>query len=80
LSNATGKITISWQIIDDEMFRLIWQESGGPEVKAPDGTGFGTVVLEDMLAMALGATTQVTFDPSGLRWTLDCPVQAIMPR
>ena len=80
LSNATGKIAITWQITDDQMFRLTWQESGGPEVTAPEASGFGTVVLEDMLAMALGATTQIAFDPAGLRWSLDCPLRAIIPR
>ncbi|WP_322893335.1 MULTISPECIES: PAS domain S-box protein [unclassified Yoonia] len=77
LSNTTGQIDISWQI-ENGMFSLTWQESGGPDVVPPISKGFGTVVLEDMLTMALGATTQISYLPSGVVWTLQCPVEAML--
>lgn len=77
LSNTTGQIDVNWQITGD-LFTLTWRESGGPQVIAPDDTGFGTVVLEDMLAMALGATTKIRFETSGVIWTLECPVAAML--
>ena len=77
LSNTTGQIDISWRIADG-IFSLRWQERGGPPVTAPTVKGFGSVVLEDMLAMALGATTQITYASTGLVWTLECPVEAMI--
>lgn len=81
LSNTTGQIDIVWKTVastDGDMFALRWEESGGPKVVAPQQTGFGSVVLEDMLAMSLGAKTQIGFAPTGLVWTLECPVVAMI--
>lgn len=86
LSNATGQIEISWQVCPPdsgdvgEVFHLSWTERGGPPVKRPENTGFGTVVLQDMLSMALNAETTILHDCSGVRWSLRCALGAILPR
>lgn len=81
LSNTTGQIDIVWKITDGadgKIFDLRWEEHGGPKVVPPERTGFGSVVLEDMLAMSLGAQTEVIFAPDGLVWTLTCPAAAML--
>lgn len=76
MSREKGRISITWAV-ENDVFQLVWQESDGPEVTKPSGSGFGTVVLQDMLSMALNATTTIAYDPDGLRWSLDCPMSAI---
>lgn len=86
LSNAAGQIEISWQVCPPdngnvgEVFHLCWTERGGPPVKRPESTGFGTVVLQDMLSMALNAETAIQHDRDGVRWSLRCELGAILPR
>lgn len=53
LSAVGGKVAISWKVDLSDMppiFDLHWQESGGPEVRAPSHKGFGT----RLIAMAFG--------------------------
>ena len=84
LSDANGQISISWGISrpapdTEPQLALVWQEMGGPEVAQPDKRGFGSVVLEDMLAMALDAKAKIEFSRPGLRWTVTCPLGAVTP-
>ena len=86
LSNAEGQIEISWHVGPPEsgeageVFYLSWTERGGPPVSPPESTGFGTIVLQDMLSMALNAEAIITHDPEGVRWSLHCALGAILPR
>lgn len=84
LSDAVGQISISWVVSRPEaalepQLTLVWQEMSGPEVAQPRNRGFGSVVLEDMLAMALDAEAEIEFSRSGLRWSFSCPLGAVTP-
>jgi two-component sensor histidine kinase len=50
LSNAAGKVHISWRIMrgDNPTLRFRWREAGGPPVVPPDRQGFGTTMLKGM--------------------------------
>ena len=53
LSNQSGRVHISWSVgkpngHDQFMFR--WQERGGPPVSPPTRKGFGSTVLEQVMA------------------------------
>ena len=53
LSNATGRIHISWSKLPSNgssLFTFRWQEQGGPPVSAPTRKGFGSTVLEQVMA------------------------------
>ena len=68
LSNAEGRVTISWNVHDTRegaelMFE--WREFGGPPVQPPTRKGFGTTLLEQALRKQLGGTMELTFDISG---------------
>lgn len=65
LSSEKGHIDLSWQRGQDGLIRLRWIESGGPIVRTPSRQGFGTRVIEQMVAQLKGRTT---FDwrPDGL--------------
>lgn len=79
LLGSEGHICIGWQIAGDacDRLQLNWSESDGPPVVAPHRRGFGSVVLEDMLAMALSAETEIRFQETGLEWWLDGPLDQI---
>lgn len=79
---AEGRVSVAWQIVgeDSRRLHLSWQETDGPKVTAPQRRGFGSVVLEDMLAMALSAQTEIRFQQTGLEWWLDGPLDQIAAR
>jgi PAS domain S-box-containing protein len=53
LSNATGRVHISWSTSTSKgvpLFAFRWQERGGPPVSPPTNKGFGSAVLEQVMA------------------------------
>ncbi len=65
LSNDTGQIQVTWAP-EPEGLEIIWRETGGPEVHAPERRGFGTRMLSRALAQDLGGSVELTFEPQGL--------------
>lgn len=73
LSVAGGEVTIRWVLepIDgDECLRLCWKESGGPVVTPPQRRGFGSRLIEQVLAMDFGGKVDMRYAPEGLRCEL----------
>ncbi|MDE1990953.1 MAG: sensor histidine kinase [Rhizobiaceae bacterium] len=73
LSTFDGKIAIEWKNVESEIgpaIRFTWTESGGPSVKAPTETGFGTTVTKAHAAAAFGGTVEIDFRHEGLVWIL----------
>ena len=50
LSGDVGRVTINWDIQPDGAFSFDWQESGGPHVTQPARSGFGSVLIEKIVA------------------------------
>lgn len=51
LSNDSGKVEISWRVVSHDATRALqfkWQERGGPPVKTPTRSGFGTTLVKAM--------------------------------
>jgi two-component sensor histidine kinase len=74
LSVSRGKVAVSWETEPAEegtRLRLVWEESGGPEVTAPTRQGFGSRLLHRVLATQLNAKVEMDFRPEGLRVALD---------
>ncbi|WP_236783606.1 HWE histidine kinase domain-containing protein [Azospirillum humicireducens] len=67
LSDGGGWVEADWSI--DEGGRLLfdWRENGGPPVRAPSRTGFGTTVIERSVPHDLQGVAEVTYALSGLR-------------
>jgi PAS domain S-box-containing protein len=65
LSEAHGHVELAWQHKTDGLLILRWREAGGPEVRKPTGRGFGTQIIERIIAQLKG---QARFDwcPEGL--------------
>lgn len=81
-ANAGGRVSISWSVDmgSDGTFRLklVWQESGGPPVAAPGRGGFGSNLIERLVARALDGEVKLTYLPDGLVWILVVPASWIV--
>ncbi|MCX5581593.1 sensor histidine kinase [Kaistia terrae] len=52
LSAQSGNVSISWNVLREEggqIFKFLWQESGGPHVQEPSKLGFGTKMINTVL-------------------------------
>lgn len=79
LSNATGRVGLSWRVDEIEgvrQFRLRWQESGGPPVTPPARSGFGSRLIERSFPGARHGTASA-YLPGGLLFTLDAPFDTL---
>lgn len=74
LSRSEGRVTIGWSAVAGEL-NLSWVEQGGPPVKPPVRTGFGTRLFQRGLARELQGTVAVTFEPEGVRCQIRCPLE-----
>ena len=70
LSNGGGRVTIAWEQSQTNRVKLVWQESGGPEVSPPKQKGFGSHLIERAFAGQLGGS-ELRFSPEGLSCTLE---------
>lgn len=71
LSNGTGQISVTWdRTAQPDIAKLVWHESGGPEVTEPKKRGFGSHLIERAFGGQLGAA-RLVFNPSGLMCTLE---------
>jgi PAS domain S-box-containing protein len=80
LSNETGTVAIGWAIDEANggVFRLSWEEEGGPEIDDPSETGFGAAVIIEQPEYALDAEIETRFEREGLRYTLSAPIARIL--
>ncbi|MBB2165879.1 PAS domain-containing protein [Gluconacetobacter sp. 1b LMG 1731] len=81
LSNDTGTVAIDWAVLernDGDRFRLVWQESGGPRVKAPVRQGFGTAVIERNPRAVIGAAVTYRYEPEGVSWAFEAPKSRVL--
>ncbi len=80
LSVAGGQVTIRWHRADEcpatrEWAEVEWQEVGGPPVSATRHRGFGTELIEKIVAHELRQPVTLDFDPAGVRCVLRIPIR-----
>ncbi len=82
LSVPTGTVSVEWRLEghggEEQFFKLIWRESGGPPVTKPTHTGFGSLVLQRLVGGALSGKAEKDFAPKGITWTLACPAAEVI--
>ena len=76
LSAESGQVEIAWSV-EQGQFRWVWHERGGPAVAAPKQTGFGSRLIERLLADQLSGQVRMNYEPTGLVCTIDAPLDAI---
>ncbi|MBB5984142.1 sensor histidine kinase [Sphingobium lignivorans] len=74
LSCPEGRIRLLWTI-EDGMFRLAWEESGGPEIAGPGQSGFGSRLID----RGLGSRSDVVrrYAPTGFSLKMRAPLEEI---
>ena len=78
LSTRSGCVDISWSVFgsgEDRELDLFWSEHGGPRVKRPSRRGFGSLLLNTILKMQLGAEVEADYAPEGLQFRLRASLQ-----
>ena len=79
LSDDVGHIEIVWRTEsgpEGERLRLRWQERGGPPVIPPGHKGFGSRLIQRLLAQEIGGEVSLTYDPSGAVCEVVMPMPA----
>lgn len=75
LSQAGGTVRVAWEQVEDSFVRIEWREQGGPPVPAKRGRGFGTDLIERIVAHELRHPVELEFPPEGVRCVLLVPVR-----
>lgn len=75
LSTQAGRVRVAWSKAGDKLARIDWKESGGPEVTAEPKRGFGTDLIEKIVAHELRHPVDLRFDPAGVTCSLLVPVR-----
>jgi PAS domain S-box-containing protein len=78
LSVPTGKVVIQWSIRHGESPQLTfrWQERNGPRVSPPSRRGFGSQLIERVLAYELKGQVRIDHDPAGTICEIVAPLSA----
>ena len=77
LSTAGGIVTIRWDLIGGDgarRFSFSWAEQGGPTVVPPTRTGFGSRMIERVMAQHVRGTAQIDYQPAGVVFVIDAPM------
>ena len=75
LSVEHGKLSVHWTRLGDELVEVVWQEGNGPPVSQKRSRGFGTELIEKIVAHELKHPVDLDFAPEGVRCVLRVPVR-----
>jgi two-component sensor histidine kinase/PAS domain-containing protein len=75
LSNDSGVVDMSWSVQHTPPWlEIVWSERGGPPVSPPERRGFGSMMLEQALALQLQGLVQLTFGFEGVACVIGLPL------
>ena len=66
LSAAPGCVVLEGRVVDGDLM-LVWREQGGPEVRAPGHSGFGTTLLAEVMTRQHGGRVDLDWRREGPR-------------
>jgi len=66
LSQSGGKVTVQWQPVSETLVRVNWIERGGPSVPPDRKRGFGSDLIERIVAHELKNPVKLEFAPEGV--------------
>jgi len=73
LSDAAGKVSLSWQCRQNEL-NLQWAEAGGPAVSLPTTKGYGTKVITASIQQQLNGKATFDWQPGGLTFAMSISI------
>ncbi|KQP08692.1 sensor histidine kinase [Methylobacterium sp. Leaf93] len=77
LSLPSGRIAVRWSVDRREAGRVLdlsWTETGGPPVTPPERKGFGSTLLQRVLAQQCNAEVVIAYEVEGLRFQMVAPL------
>ena len=80
LSNHTGRVHINWSVLKPNgyhQFIFRWQERGGPHVTPPMDKGFGSAVLEQVMAEYFENPPQIEYAADGVGYEVVGALESI---
>lgn len=83
LSVESGEVAIRWSVgrpQSEDAFRFEWIERGGPAVEKPRRQGFGSRLVERVMAQKFQGEVELDYRPEGLRYVLTTTMANIAPR
>ena len=75
LTTLDGRVSVTWELVTPALARIEWVESGGPPVAGDRRRGFGTDLIEKIVAHELRNPVELDFAKDGVRCTLLIPVR-----
>jgi two-component sensor histidine kinase len=66
---------VHWNLVSAALVRIEWRETGGPPVAPKRGRGFGTDLIERIVAHELKNPVELDFASEGVRCVLTVPVR-----
>ena len=75
LSQPGGNVSVHWKLTAETLVRIEWLERGGPPVPERRVRGFGTDLIERIVAHELKNPVKLVFEPEGVRCVLTIPVR-----
>ncbi len=78
LSNDAGAVDLCWEVTGESapVLHMHWAERGGPAVTPPEQRGFGSILIERLLAQDIDGDVRMSFEPSGVTCTIDAPLHS----
>jgi PAS domain S-box-containing protein len=73
LSVEEGGVTIRIRILANQELALTWQEWGGPPLRPPESSGFGSTLIRELTTRQLGGTLDVDWPRGGMQ------LRAVLP-
>jgi len=84
LQTDAGRVAVNWDVTRDRpsgaALRLTWRESGGPPVAPPQRKGFGSRMIEQVLAHQIGGEVSLAYPAEGLVCVVTALVEVIGPK
>lgn len=78
-ANTHGIVEFSW-VVDGDRLNLVWRERGSdldPERTEASPKGFGSIVLERMLGIAMNAELKRRMHADGIEWRFSIPLSKL---
>jgi len=76
LSCPDGSVSVSWDRTGTDVAAILtitWRERGGPPIKAPVRSGYGSSLIRNLIPHELGGTVDLTFLPDGACCKIEIP-------
>ena len=77
LSSPSGRVDLTWMVDNaskPDRLHVRWEESGGPTVNQPTRVGFGTQLINRVLASEIAGQVGLDYRASGIVFTATAPL------